>query len=908
MGQKNEKPIKPVNEKNFMLFSGLCLCIFAFILIMDVGYVARTLTFIPNFLFGFGTYLFLLLLIIKGISLVFANRRIKFKHMAWIISGIVVMMVGISSLISLTSYKTIYYIDNFSSIYASHFANYYSEIKLPFLFQSGNQSIGGGYIGYFLSASLNSIFNNTFPSYLISSFVIVIGLIVGAFPFIVDALQRKFNKNKKQKAIIKQQIEDYGAANPNFVFEIKDKSSDAIKSAGLRNEPVFNEPEKVKEPASNQFETQRTNIAMSSSIYPSMIVQKPGGLTKAVYKKEVGPDFAPPHVDTVSQNKEVPSSLQNNDFTMVNQTPVNKTTPAIEPKKEIKPEQIQLDFSEDAVAKKDDLVAISPEFSDPVVVKKQNVSSQSIKIDNTPKEIIENKPIKITHKFIPPDISLLNEYENSAATEKNTQTAIQRMEVINGIFKTFSVKAQCCGYVIGPSVTRYNIEYFETAMFKTVNNLTNDISIRLGGVSSRFESIVPGQTYSGLEVPNAMVTTVGFKEILEKLPPREKNPMAVAFGKNISGEVVWTDLYKMPHMLIAGTTGSGKSIFVHSIIMTLIMRNNPDDLRLVLIDPKRVEMSKYKEMPHLLCPNIVEPEEALVCMNKLVDEMERRYSLLEEKCVSDIQQYNELCDEDPTLDKMPYYVAILDEYSDLVDRVKDIQRPIISLAQKARSAGIHLIICTQRPSTNVITGLIKGNLPTHVALMTASSVDSITIIGEGGAEKLLGKGDMLVQSATVSKVGCVRLQGCFVQNSEILKVVEFLKSTMTTDYHPDFLDLKDHSKDVQTPFAGFNPDEARGEHVDEKYEDVKEMVMSQEYASISKIQREFGFGFTRAGRIFARLQSEGIVEAKGTAKGCKVLIHDSGYDIEGGVGSDEVSSVESLNEYVENSNNKDGGY
>lgn len=907
MEQKKEKNIKPINNKHFSLFFGLFLCILTFVLIMDIGYVARTFTFLPNFLFGYGNYVILLAVLLKGISLVFSNHDFKIKHYAWIIAGIVVMMVGISCLISLTSYDTIYYVNNFSSIYVSHFNNYYSEIHLPFLFQIGKQNVGGGYIGYFLSSLLNTMFNNTMPSYLFSSLVIVLGLGIGITPFIIDLIKFKKTKRKKQKAEMKQHLEEFGANNPDFLYEIKDKSNSVIKNASKL------EKEQIEK--TTITETQNNNDTISSKneyINPTVPIydtlnSKPGGISRAYFKKASPKFIQPTPVENKKENI-IENSYKNEDVIAEILTSSQQDVTMQEK------EQIEVKKENKIIRPIDEKLAMAmPEFKEPIAIKKVeepilNVSNNVNATNGTP-SIINKDPIIVKHKFIPPSLSLLAEYDNSDATEKNNMTAEQRMTVINNILNTFNIKAQCCGYVIGPSVTRYNIEYFETTSSKDINNKTNDISIRLGGIPARFESIVPGTTYSGLEIPNAMVTTVGFKEILEKLPPKEEHPMAVAFGKNITGEVIWSDLYKMPHMLLAGTTGSGKSIFIHSIVMTLIMRNNPDDLRLVLVDPKRVEMSKYKGMPHLLCPNIVEPEEAVVCLNKLVDEMERRYSILEESAMSDIQQYNEWVEEDKSRgDKLPYYVAILDEYSDLVDRAKDIQRPVISLAQKARSAGIHLIICTQRPSTNVITGLIKGNLPTHVALMTASSVDSITIIGEGGAEKLLGKGDMLVQSATVSKVGCVRLQGCFVQNKEILQVVDFLKSTMTTDYHPDFLDLKDHSKDPPLPFNGGISDELRKEHIDERYEDVKASVMASEYASISRIQREFGFGFSRAGKIFQRLVNEGIVEKHGTAKGSKVLIHDDYYNKEANVGSEEVSSLETIDEYIKNAEDKDGGY
>ena len=372
----------------------------------------------------------------------------------------------------------------------------------------------------------------------------------------------------------------------------------------------------------------------------------------------------------------------------------------------------------------------------------------------------------------------------------------------------------------------------------------------------------------------------------------KKHPLSVPFGKNISGDVVYADFDEFPHLLVAGTTGSGKSIYTHSIIATLIMRNSPDDLKLVLVDPKRVEMTKYREMPHLLCPIITEADKAKVMLTKLVDEMNNRYEMFAEAdgC-SNIKQYNEWA-KDCGQDLLPYIIVVIDEYADLVDTCKDISQPVVSIAQKARAAGIHLLISTQRPSTNVITGVIKGNLPTKVALKTSLQVDSITIIGEAGSEKLLGKGDMLVQSPLVSSVSVTRLQGCFISNKEILRIVGYLKEHYETHYDENYLDLVDHSKESATSKVLSGEVEKEADAAEEaKYQSIKEWVMSQQFVSMSKIQRECAVGFNRAGRFFNRLQKEGIVstEQDGATKGCKVLVHDEYTDSSDIVTSDELT-------------------
>lgn len=282
------------------------------------------------------------------------------------------------------------------------------------------------------------------------------------------------------------------------------------------------------------------------------------------------------------------------------------------------------------------------------------------------------------------------------------------------------------------------------------------------------------------------------------------------------------------------------------------MRNSPDELRLIVIDPKRVEMARYRDMPHLFCPIISDYAEAKTAMSRLVGEMEDRYLRFEEAGVSKISQYNDYAIGNG-LPMMPKIVVVIDEYADLVEGAKDIATPIVRLAQKSRAAGIHLVISTQRPSVNVITGVIKANLPVRVALMMASTVDSTTILNEGGAEQLLGNGDMLVDCPQVSRNGFVRVQGAFIDGREIRRVVDYLKHQFKTEYDDNFFDLTDHSA-MGPSFDG------EGSDHDDAYLEVKKWVMSQEYTSISKIQRTFNFGFPRAMRIFRKLQSEGIVD------------------------------------------------
>lgn len=481
-----------------------------------------------------------------------------------------------------------------------------------------------------------------------------------------------------------------------------------------------------------------------------------------------------------------------------------------------------------------------------------------------------------------PSIDLLKTYPANANQEQMKLECQSRAATINQALSDLGAGAQVVGYTIGPSVTRFDIQTDKDVSVASLGRYVQDISVRLNGVATRFEEVVRGKSTSGLEIANSTTTTVSLREMVEALPKGDKYNLYIPFGKSISGECISADLSEFPHLLVSGSTGSGKSIFMHGLIMSLLMRNRPEDLKLVVVDPKRVEMGKYKDIPHLLCPIIKEPSQAKVCFQKLIDEMERRYTLFELSGVSNIRQFNTEYAPEAGFAKLPFIVVVVDEYADLVDTCKDIGDGVVRLAQKARAAGIHLVIATQRPSVQVITGVIKANLPVRVALSVSSAVDSMTILGQGGAEDLAGHGDMLVDCSLVARNGFTRCQGCFVDNKEIKAVVDDIKAQQNVVYDPNFLDLVDHEAEAKAAAAAapqIDKAELKAKGDDDLYETIKTDIMAQEYTSISRIQRSYGVGFPRAGKIFARLQSEGVValqpDTASSSKGCRVLIHDS---------------------------------
>ena len=493
-----------------------------------------------------------------------------------------------------------------------------------------------------------------------------------------------------------------------------------------------------------------------------------------------------------------------------------------------------------------------------------------------------NQPSAIARpKYVFPTIDLLmNVVDNGSGAEVRADCEKTKITV-DHCLSDFRVGAHVESFTIGPSVTRYNIMCDPNVSVTTINRYIGDISQRLNGAPTRFQEVVRGQNTSGLEIPNKVTTRVSLREMVAALPTSDKDNLVIPFGKTISGECLSSDLAKFPHMLVAGSTGSGKSIFMHGVIMSLIMRNRPEDLKLILIDPKRVEMSNYEDIPHLLCPIIKEPVQAKICFDKLIKEMDRRYSLFEYSHVRDIRQFNHDYAPAHQLSPLPFIVVVVDEFADLVDTCKEISDSVVRIAQKARAAGIHLIISTQRPSVDVITGVIKANLACRVALRVQSAIDSQCILGQGGAEDLAGYGDMLIDCEVAYRGGFVRAQGAFVDTSELDSVCAFIKKQQAVVYDPNFLDLVDHEAEEANASSPDDPSSPRQEikasDDEEYYQQLKAQIMTRQYTSISRIQRENGLGFPRAGRLFARLVTEGVVapepDTPGSSKGCRVLMH-----------------------------------
>ena len=438
--------------------------------------------------------------------------------------------------------------------------------------------------------------------------------------------------------------------------------------------------------------------------------------------------------------------------------------------------------------------------------------------------------------------------------------------------ESFGVRTRVLDISRGPAVTRYEVQPMAGVKISRITSLADDIALNLAVADVRMEAPIPGKPAVGIEVPNHKRQAVYIRSVFESQSfLRMSSPLGIALGKDIAGVAQVADLCKMPHLLIAGSTGSGKSVCVNSIIMSLVFRSSPEDVKLLLIDPKVVELAEYNGIPHLLMPVVTEPKKAAGALGSAVQEMERRYRMFAENNVRDIKSFNKLAAERPDLEKMPYIAIVIDELADLMMVVgKDVEDSICRIAQKARAAGMHLIVATQRPSVDVITGLIKANIPSRIAFAVSSQVDSRTILDGAGAEKLLGQGDMLFMPVGAPKP--TRIQGTFVRDEEISRVLDFIKSSATVQYDEAMIEaMEKHAiQDGKKGSSGADSDEDSDS--DPMFKQAVEVVIDAGQASTSLLQRRCKLGYARAARIMDEMEQKSIIGPYEGAKPRAVLI------------------------------------
>jgi DNA segregation ATPase FtsK/SpoIIIE, S-DNA-T family len=465
-------------------------------------------------------------------------------------------------------------------------------------------------------------------------------------------------------------------------------------------------------------------------------------------------------------------------------------------------------------------------------------------------------------EYIFPSPELLNINNLSRLNKEDKRELISNASKLEETLSSFGVEAKVVQVTKGPSVTRFEIQPNAGVKVSKIVNLSDDIALSLAASGVRIEAPIPGKSVVGIEVPNKELTPVYLREVIDSQEfINQHRNLSFCLGKDISGNCVVSDLSKMPHMLIAGATGSGKSVCINTLIISLLYKYSPDDVKLLMIDPKIVELSVYNGIPHLLIPVVTDPKKAAAALNWAVNEMTRRYKIFAENNVRNIESYNDLFNKGKLQDKLPWIVLIIDELADLMMVCpNDIEDYIGRLAQMARAAGMHLVIATQRPSVDVITGVIKANIPSRISFAVSSQIDSRTILDSSGAEKLLGKGDMLFYPAGESKP--IRIQGAFISEEEVEKVVSSVKNQKTQlEYSNEILEELDNSNN-----------DNYSEDLDGLLNEAVKIVAEASQASTSLLQRRLRIGYNRAARIIEQMEQLGIISAKDGSKPRQVLI------------------------------------
>lgn len=917
-----EKFHHKITNKHIKIVLGIILILFSVYSLINYTFASTAIVYAMVFLFGNLYFVPFAILIYFGATLIFRPVFKKVSKKIFIVLGsiflIIALLMSLCYVIDIQSVNgTISYKDlnfaNFSEIFMGEVEGLYNFNQPINVFQL---NYGGGIVGFFLIASLNTIFATHIGTICVTAALFLLALIFYAY-YPIKALVvyiknesssskvSEFKSAKKSKKV-EEIVEIVEEPEEDDLIEIED--NDEIAEIIMQTpsvQPVIQEQKIIQQTQNRNIPSDeagfmKPSFAIFGSINNLMVEEnnptsvEKEAIREEIYKEEVIKTTTP---EPIVNNDNYEDNLEENYFDEYEETEekysveeekYEQNTYKTEEKVEDLYENESFGHvSEELFASnEEEFVEEDIKTPEPPIVKQQPVQPSFIPpkreiISEVPEEpvatvaniIMNNDARQRRYKAPSPDL-LKDIKEDPEVIEENKKLNDERLETINCIFDQLKVGAKATGYTIGPSVTRFDIFPNRDVSVTYIEKYVNDLSSRLGGVLARFEKIVQGKTSSALEIPNQRSMMVGYKDCFLKLPKKKPGAdLYVPFGKSIDGSNIGANLAKFPHLLVSGSTGSGKSVYVNSLIVTLLMRNSPDDLKLLMIDPKEVEFARYNGIPHLLGPVVSTSAKAKIALDRLAEEMDNRYAFLRDQEYTDVKDYNEEA-EAKGLPKIPYIVCIIDEYADLVENDKTISSPVTRIAAKARACGIHLIIATQRPSTNVITGTIKSNIAVRVAFMATSGVDSRVMLDQNGAESLVGNGDMLVQCQAISRNNLIRAQGFFLSSLEIKNVLQNLKENYKPEYDPNFTNLT-----IIDEFATIRSNDSTSyldqDKVDPIYSNVREYVYTLKYCSMSNIQRTFNVGFNRAGKLFNQLVKDGIVSSEEglASRGKEVIIH-----------------------------------
>lgn len=796
---RKKKEIVPDDPFNYAgLISFLCVAALIYFSITKTGPVGLFINNLLSYLFG-NLYLVLLIsLFVCAFINVFLTKKVKFN--IWFYIGIGVLNVAVMLL------STVLFYGKVSEFPFTIVSTAFSYIKLLF---TADVIFGGGLIGTLLMYFCMSTFD-----YAGTITILVLLFLIAAILLIPLGVYKVFINGAKDASI-------------NTIHGVKDRVNDMNERRQIKNELNRLDLERRTKLANRQrIEEEQRRASLQRDIHN-------------IFNENLS-------IPTMEKEEEKIEDVKNtSDF--------SKTYFLDD---DIKVEQTSLDVGGSGLESD----GLESKVEEPIKVEaKAEVASIPHGVDIEP--VHNETKSKIYH--LPP-MSLLTNIASSKASNINKNSAEVKGQKLIEILSNFGIQARLTNTFIGPSVTKFEIVPDENIKVNKISGISDNIKMGLAAKDIRIEAPIPGRSAVGVEIPNAENVMVRMSELTKSEKFKDKSKQLLfTLGKDLMGEPVYCELNKMPHLLVAGATGSGKSVCMNTIIISYLLRSDPKDLKIVLIDPKKVEFTPYHDIPHLLWPVITDSDMASMMLKKAVVIMEERYDAFADAGVRDIKSFNDLVikhnasagDDESKMEKMPYIVIIIDELADLMMTAKkEVEASIQRLTQLSRACGIHMIVATQRPSTDVITGLIKSNIPSRISFAVSSSIDSRTILDQTGAEKLLGHGDMLYLPQGES--GPIRVQGCFVTDDEIKRITDYCKKQADPDYDDTYFEIK---RNLEGESFSYSSESNNPREKDALYDEVVEYVTEAQKASTSLLQRRFGIGYNRSARIIDELEKNGII-------------------------------------------------
>ena len=808
---------------------GLMLVIISLIGLVNQGFIGSIITFSLVYLFGAWYQIPLFLGIFYGLYFLIKRKKPKvISNMNIVCFAFLIVFLAIAS-----SQRDGATIHNCFTFYKAAFSKCHNGIHINIL---SIDQVGGGLIGYILYSLLTDILGEFMTSVVIVILVLCFAYfafknpVIHVYNKIVKYYESRSKGEKRVKRSKKKNKEESTAKEVTTHFLTFD----------IFTQKIFDEEENIV-----------INKVEDANLQPDFEVKEE--IKEEVVSSSIN------EVEPVDEVKEEPAEIQETPTPTFygNSYDFDEDEKVKEEVVEEDEEMINEELAPSFLGGNDDNSQLENSNYYPPVIEEVSITQDVTPA--TPYMSVNDSMSEVEDIY-----SLLCDNVSSNASEELKEEVEANCLKINQKLEELNIKAKVSDYIIGPCVTRYEIVPEIGVKVSSIVNIQNDLKLALAAINLRMEAPIPGKSAIGIEVANKKRYPVFLKEVLEAKKDSD-DKLLVAIGKNLSNEPVTISIDKMPHLLIAGATGSGKSVCINSIIMSLILRATPDEVKLILIDPKKVEMLPYANMPHLLCPVVIDPKKASNALKKVVTEMDRRYEMFANNGVRNIESYNKL----DNVNKLYKLVVIIDELADLMLACsKEVEDSIQRITQLARAAGIYLIVATQRPSVDVITGVIKANIPSRIAFSVSSMVDSRTILDRAGAEDLLGKGDMLMDISGTNALN--RVQGVLVSDEEIAAVVKEIKNKYSINFEEEFMNLEDDKKEVINNLSELE----NTNNEDSLYNDIKLFVIKNQKASTSLLQRYFSLGYARAARMMDRLEEEGIVSEGNGIKPREVLIKE----------------------------------